>query len=138
MRIVVNKRPLTIFLSGGMHGGWQDRFIENYPTINFLDPRSHGLTNPVEYTEWDLNAIERCDAVIAYMESSNPSGVGTALEIGYAVGRGKVVYFICEKEDRYFDIALVAATYSFLKLEEFEEVFADHFLHDTIHQKRWL
>ena len=132
------KRRLVIFLSGGMHSGWQDTFIERYPTIDFLDPRSHGLTDPVEYTRWDLSAVDRCDAVIGYMEADNPSGVGTAMEVGYAIGRGKLVYFCHEKDDRYFDIVRVAATFSFFRIEHLIEMFDDHFLNNIIQFEKWV
>ena len=43
--------------------------------------------------EW----LDSSDAVLFYFEESNPSGLGSAFEVGYAVAKGKPVVFIDEK-----------------------------------------
>lgn len=94
----------TVFLSGGLHSGWQDLVVQACPTYSFADPRHHGLVDPGEYTRWNLAQVSRCDIVFAYMEASNPSGLGLAAEIGYAKALGKPIILVDErsKEDSCF------------------------------------
>ncbi len=79
-----------------------------------LDPASHGLVDEQAYTAWDLDAIKRSDAVVAFMEPCNPSGYGMSLEIGYAKGIGRPVFFIDAMADdprrRYFGMVRVSAS----------------------------
>jgi nucleoside 2-deoxyribosyltransferase len=117
----------TVYLAGGMRTGWQKKFIERYPELDFIDPCTSGLKDPKDYTKWDMKAVEKSDAVIAYLEEGNPSGLGLAFEIGYALGLGKrLVYFINEKRDKYAAILEEAV---WLKFYTLEEIF-DHF--DTL------
>ena len=104
---------IKIYLAGGMRSGWQDRVIEKIKEcygdemVEFLDPRSHGLKEPAEYTKWDMNAIENCDVVFGYMEKDNPAGMNLMYEMGYGKGLGKEVFCVDEKaaaderHDRY-------------------------------------
>jgi len=90
---------MKVYLSGGMRGDfdWQHHVMSQFRTIQFFNPRTHGLKYSDEYTFWDLTAIEKCDLLFAYLETGNPSGIGMAAEIGYAKGLGKKVIF-CEEE----------------------------------------
>lgn len=99
-----------VYLAGGMHATWQDYLIERYPNIKFFDPRTSGFTTSALYTRWDMEKIQESDAIVAYLEETNPSGVGLAFEIGYGLGLGKEVYFIQEKTDKYFDIVRTGST----------------------------
>jgi hypothetical protein len=74
------------YLAGGMRSGWQDQVMAALPEIAWLDPRSHGLTDEAEYTNWDVLAVMRAEIIFAYMEAENPGGHGLALEIGLAAG----------------------------------------------------
>ena len=104
---------MKIYLAGGMRSGWQDRLSE----FDVIDPRTHGLSDPEEYTAWDMAGVRECDIVFAYLEKSNPSGLGMAFEIGYALGLGKRVIFVNEKKDKYAKI-LECACINFDTLEE--------------------
>jgi nucleoside 2-deoxyribosyltransferase len=86
----------TVYLAGGMKSNWQDRVIAACPGFAFSDPRTHGLTEEKEYTAWDLQAITDCDLVFAYMDSDNPSGFGLSLEVGFAYGIGRPIFYVCE------------------------------------------
>ena len=107
---------MKIYLAGGMHSGWQDDVIARYPDIEFLDPRSHGLTDVREYTREDMNMIKKCDAIIAYLEKDNPGGFQMAFEIGYFVGLHDphtcLVYFVDEKQ-RYTGMLRVQSSLTF-------------------------
>lgn len=126
---------MRVYLSGGMHSGWQDRIIERYPMIEFIDPRKSGMTFPADYTAWDMRAIDLCDFVIAYLEEDNPSGAGLAFEIGYALGRGITVYFANEKEDRYFEIVNYGCTEFFESLRDLIKKFDISYMN---REKSWL
>jgi nucleoside 2-deoxyribosyltransferase len=96
----------TIYLAGGMRSKWQDRVIAACPQFTYLDPRTAtGLVSEKDYTEWDLNAIRHSALVLAYMDTDNPSGFGLCLEVGYAYGIGRRVFYVCEDtgaRQRYF------------------------------------
>lgn len=98
---------MKVYLAGGMKSGWQDKVIQAYPGIEFLDPRTHGLTDPMEYTQEDMRMIEEADVVFAYMEESNPGGYALGLEVGYALGLNKSVIWsddLSEQRGRYFNM----------------------------------
>lgn len=100
---------MKVYLAGGMKSTWQDEVILWLPDgVKVYDPRHHGLSSPSEYTRWDLDHIEKSDAVISQMSSDNPSGFGLSVEIGFAHALGKRIIFIDKIEDdwrsRYFDM----------------------------------
>ncbi len=92
---------MKVYLAGGFKSGWQTRVRQEVPEHTYVDPSLTGLTNPAAYTAWDLDAIESCDAVFAYLEESNPGGMNLAFELGYAVALNKVIVLVDEKDDRY-------------------------------------
>jgi nucleoside 2-deoxyribosyltransferase len=100
-----------IFLSGGFSSNWQKLFIDKFKDdFIFFNPREHGLSDPNEYTAWDIHHIKECDILFAYMENSNPSGYGLAFELGLAYGLNKTIILVDERSkndmkfDRYFKI----------------------------------
>jgi len=109
---------MKIYLSGGMRSGWQQRlkkllraWLRNMEkNVTYYDPTMHGLDDSPQYTFWDLEHIRKCDLVFAYMERDNPSGIGLALEVGYALGLGKPIILVNESERPYFDIVENAAS----------------------------
>ena len=113
-------------MAGGFKSGWQDRIIFALPNCKFLDPRTHELENPTEYTEWDLDAIRQSDIIIAYMEKGNPGGYALSLEIGYAKALGKQIILIDEHDDkkrhRYFEMVREVSDECFDSFEQFVNV----------------
>ena len=112
-----------IYLAGGFYSGWQDHVIDAVPGPIYLDPRQHGLTDPRDYTRWDLEAIEECDTMFAIFEESNPGGYALCLEIGYAKGLGKTVIFVDErlndpKASRYMAMVHCSSDFVFPSLED--------------------
>lgn len=82
---------MKIYLAGGFTDDWQDRCKGDH---EFLDPRTWQDPDPAIYTARDLAAIRDCDVLLAHMSSSNPSGFGMSLEVGYAHALGKRVVFV--------------------------------------------
>ena len=86
---------MKIYICGSMQKSvLRDELIRGLDGHEILDPSQHGLTDEKAYTDWDLAAIRQCDCVVAFMESSNPSGYGLAFEIGYACGINKPVIYL--------------------------------------------
>lgn len=114
---------VIVYLAGGMRGGWQDKVIDacNHKRIQFLDPRTHHLTEESDYTAWDLWAVNQSDYVFAYMEKDNPSGQGLMLEIGYACNCGtRQIIFVEDEGDertRYYGMARQCANEHFIGFE---------------------
>jgi len=109
---------MKIYLAGGLHSDWQNAFIERYPTVEFLDPRDHGLILAKEYTFVDRLKIKQSDLVIGYFERGNPSGLGLAYEIGYADGLGIPILLIDEKEDKYAAMLRASVPFFYSTIKE--------------------
>lgn len=99
---------MRVYCAGDMRSGWQDRLARLRPDIELIDPRSHGLVDPAAYTKWDLDGVAASDAVVVFMDSSNPSGFGLSIEAGFAHGLGKRIIFVdqlgLDWRSRYFDM----------------------------------
>lgn len=78
-----NRLP-SIYLAGGFHSGWQSTIADALPQAKLIDPRIHRLSDPSQYTTWDLTGIRSCNILFAYLEKTNPGGFALALEVGYA------------------------------------------------------
>lgn len=115
---------LTVYLAGGFRSGWQAKISTSAPSFLYKDPSKHGLTDPIRYTEWDLQAIRQSDLVFAYLEATNPAGYALALEVGYAKGLGKKVILVDEKSSadehagQYLQMVRAAADATFNSFEE--------------------
>ena len=97
---------MIIYLAGGMKTGWQDRVAAHLAGHELLDPRSWSDPDPKIYTERDLSAIRKSDALLVQMGSDNPSGFGLSVELGYAKALCKHIVFLDQISDdwrsRYF------------------------------------
>lgn len=108
---------MKAYLAGGTHSNWQDIFIKRYPNCEFIDPSDwKGLIIEPEYTTADVIGINGSDLLICYFEPTNPSGLGLAFEIGYAVGLGIPVVLIDEKKDKYAGMLRASAQVTYDKL----------------------
>ena len=94
-RVVEN---IKVYLAGGMDSNWQSNVISDLKdNFIFFNPVDHQLDKSIEYTNWDLFFVNKCDILFAYMEKNNPSGFGLTLEVGYAKALGKIIILIDEK-----------------------------------------
>ena len=82
---------IVVYLSGQLESNWQDTVITQVPGLRYIDPRTHNLELPSQYSLWDLFGIQQADIILGYMEEDNPSGYGLATEIAYAKGLGNMV-----------------------------------------------
>ena len=118
----------TIYLAGGYRSNWQEKVEESVEAI-IKNPRAKEYENDErvkmkfqEYSTWDFHQIKESNIVFAYFEKTNPSGIGAAIEVGYAYGLGKTVVTVLEKnnehmKDRYLDFVKKA---SHIVFEDFE------------------
>ncbi len=98
-----------IYLAGGFKSNWQAQVAARLAgSFALLDPSSHNIQDPAEYTRWDLDAIRESDMVLANMEASNPGGYSLALEVGFAKALGKRIFMVDQVADplvrRYFEM----------------------------------
>lgn len=89
---------MKIFLSGGTHGDWQDQVKKAFANEYFFDPReASSMKTMREIAELERSWLDKCDIVFFYFEKSNPSGLGSAFEIGYCISKGIPVIMVDEK-----------------------------------------
>lgn len=98
-----------IYLAGGMRSGWQEDLISEIRSIKenseyklngeiiFINPANHSLLDSKEYSTWDFYFLRQSDIVFAYLEETNPKGIGLAVEVGMAKALNKTIIFIDEK-----------------------------------------
>lgn len=97
----------SIYLAGGMHSDWREG-ASQWSNSEFIDPKkmNEAIADPSIYTRNDLEAIQSCDGVLAFMDAANPSGYGLSVEVGYAHALGKPIAFVDGMGDdwrsRYF------------------------------------
>ncbi len=90
---------MKIYLAGGLHTDWQERVKEAVPQHEYFDPKVDADQRyPFKFTQQDLDGVKWCDVVFAYFEKTNPSGMGLAKEIGWAVAFDKTVIFVDEHD----------------------------------------
>ncbi|MGE0077636.1 MAG: nucleoside 2-deoxyribosyltransferase domain-containing protein [Bacteroidales bacterium] len=95
-----------VFLSGGFKSNWQSLVISALEDkFIFFNPREHGLEKPDYYTTWDIHFVRECDILFAYMEETNPSGLGLSFELGMAYALNKTIILVDEKSstDKQFE-----------------------------------
>ena len=115
----------TVYLAGGMKSGWQDK-VKQLECFKFIDPRDKEekrMYVPLqEYAQWDLHFIRKSDIVFVYIEATNPSCIGLAVEAGYAKGSGKTVILVIEPHntvpDKYLQFVTQVADIHFISLQE--------------------
>jgi len=91
-----------VFLSGGTKSNWQDKIKLAVPGCIFYDPREAGkLDTMKEIAILEREWLDKTDILFFYFESSNPSGLGSAFEVGYCIAKGIPVIFIDEKKSTH-------------------------------------
>src|SRR4030095_9713601 len=73
----------SVFLSGGTHGDWQDKVRAQFDHTEFFDPRTLKGQDMRTIAETEMGWLHRTDFLFFYLEASNPSGLGSAFEVGH-------------------------------------------------------
>jgi hypothetical protein len=92
---------IKVYLSGGTVTDWQDEVIDRFvgwDNVEFYNPKTFEVgadtrPSPSLYSPMNKHKIDECDIVFAFLESSNPTPINIVAEVGYALGRGKIVVF---------------------------------------------
>lgn len=117
-----NSKKKVVYLAGGFKSQWQVIAHEVLTDFVLKDPSLHNIDDPVQYTQWDLNAIEHSDILLANMESSNPGGYALSLEVGYAKALGKQVILVDQIENniqkKYFEMVRQCSDRVFYNLDD--------------------
>ena len=90
-----------------MRGDWRDKVREQVDAT-FYDPCEHWLDTLEEFGAWDLHHVGQADLMFCYIERTNPSCLGAAVEVGYAAGQGKTVVLVCERDHHHHEDEKVA------------------------------
>jgi len=109
---------MKIFLSGGTHGDWQDRVRLRLSDQYFYDPRSLRGKPMREIAETEMSWLNSSDCLFFYFELSNPSGLGSAFEVGYCRARGIPIIFVDEKKTSHTEWLGYHCTHYVASLEE--------------------
>lgn len=97
---------MRVYLAGSLASNWQD-LVMRVKGPTYLDPREGAIiTCPSTYTPLNIGMIALSDVVIVYCEWEQ-TGLNRLVELGYAVGMGKIVVLISEVEA--LDMARVMA-----------------------------
>ena len=109
----MKKQKYSLYLASGIKL-WKDYFKKEYSsyfnkrvalfepgTIN--TPKEHRKI-PITIACYDLNEINKCDAVLAFMKKyrtldGSPAGTDSTWEFGYAIGKGKPTIVLIENEE---------------------------------------
>jgi nucleoside 2-deoxyribosyltransferase len=90
---------VKVFLSGGTKGNWQDKVKSEITDCQFFDPREASkLQTMTDIANLERSWLDNCDILFFYFEKSNPSGLGSAFEIGYCISKRIPVIFVDEKQ----------------------------------------
>jgi len=114
-----------IYLAGGIRSNWQEKIV-NVVSAEYYNPRTKEIDKKLTLTEfgtWDLHFIKKCDIVFAYMEKTNPSGIGMAVEMGFAKALGKTVILCLEEnnehiKDSYLEFMRKVADITFTNIDD--------------------
>ena len=91
---------LMVYLAGTRFLPWRQTVIEECVDcqIHFLSPLPNKETNKTFHIE-DMLKIESAQIVFAYFQDeSDGLFSGTSLEVGYALGKGKIVMAVCDMD----------------------------------------
>ena len=96
---------MKIFLSGGTQGDWRSKVTtvlrKHDAHLEFFDPRALSGEEMEAIARTELNWLSQCSLLFFYLESDNPSGLGSAFEVGYCVASGIPVIFIDERRNAH-------------------------------------
>lgn len=90
-----------IYLCGGFFTDWQqsvsDSLIDDFIIYNPRQKEQGRKFTTEEYVEWDLFHIQKSDILLVRLESTNPSGIGMSVEVGYAKALNKKIIGVVDK-----------------------------------------
>lgn len=88
------KKPVDVYLAGGMRSGWQDRVkadlrkLYEKGLVRWSDPRDNQTAVPEEYKLLDVIRVESADIIFGYAEDTNPGLFALCIELTLGHARG--------------------------------------------------
>ena len=80
--------------------------------VEMFDPQTlSGLPSMAVIANTEREWLDKTDFMLFYFEENNPSGLGSAFEVGYAVARGIPVVFVDEKRTSHTEWLGIHCTY---------------------------
>jgi nucleoside 2-deoxyribosyltransferase len=108
---------MKVFLSGGTRNAWHDRVKAAFPVHEFFDPRTLARLDMRTIAETERRWLDECDVLFFYLEQDNPSGLGSAFEVGYSVANSKPVVFVDERRNSHTEWLGIHCNYVEFELE---------------------
>lgn len=118
------KKPVDVYLAGGMRSGWQDRVkadlkkLREKNLVRWNDPRDNQTKVPEEYKLLDIMRVETADIILGLAEDDNPGLYALCVEISIGKTKGARTILINElkeatdpKRSRYFDFISIVCDF---------------------------
>ncbi|MEZ5218540.1 MAG: nucleoside 2-deoxyribosyltransferase domain-containing protein [Ilumatobacteraceae bacterium] len=110
-------REPRVFLSGGTRTPWRDPIVQAFSDVGFFDPSTLRDLSMRQIAETERRWLDESNLVLFYFEETNPSGLGSAFEMGYAIARGVPVLFVDEKRTSHTEWLGIHCTGTFNTLD---------------------
>lgn len=133
------KNEISIFLAGSIEMGkaedWQSKIqiVFQNEAVTLYNPRRDDwdstwkqtldCENFVEQVEWELDALEKSDIIILYLDPNTKSPV-SLLEFGLHARGGKLIVFCPEGFWRKGNVDVTGRYYNVKRVESFDELIA--------------
>lgn len=110
---------MRVFLSGGTRTPWRLPIKKIVQNVEWFDPMDLPKDMPMSYyASEELLWLNKSDVVLFFFEQSNPSGIGSAFEVGYAVAKGKTVIFVDQKRTSHTEWLSAQCSFTFYDLDQ--------------------
>ena len=119
-----------VFLSGGTHSQWRQAVKDRMPNVEFYDPTSLGKLDMAAIANTERIWLDQCDCLFFYFEANNPSGLGSAFEVGYCIAKNVPVFFVDEKRTSHTEWLGVHCNKVFFDIED-ALAFLERFVTDS-------
>lgn len=118
------KKPVDVYLAGGMRTGWQEdvkrdlKKLHDAGLVRWSDPRENDTRDPKEYEPLDMMRVETADIIFGYAEDGNPGLYALCVELAFGKAKGAktlLVNLLKEETDpkrkRYFSFTGVVCDF---------------------------
>lgn len=125
------KKPVDVYLAGGMKSGWQDqvklalRKIHDQGLVRWSDPRDNYTADPKEYLLLDVMRAESADIIFGVAEDDNPGLYALCVELSLGHAKGARTLLVNQlkettdpKRKKYFQFVQVVCDFETDKWHE--------------------
>jgi nucleoside 2-deoxyribosyltransferase len=94
-------KKVRVFLSGDTHGVWRSDVVRDlsaaHADLEFFDPKTLAGRDMRSIALIEREWLDQSDCLFFFFAASNPSGIGSAFEVGYCIAKGIPVVFVDDK-----------------------------------------